>query len=246
MSKKKMDGSGDGVSGWLASLIGVAVLVTGGFLLGLVAGVVSQEPTLVVGHLTGRSEEATAWTPSDPSGLAADDLELSGTEDLPLEASRQVDLAVTADATPPPTEEWAAPGAWDAPEPGSEALPEDLPAERRPSRRTLPPVAAAPPGTRDISSLPTASAAPDSPGAPRAGYAVQVGAFASGSAAGTVEARLLARGFDAYVVPPDAAGDGRWRVRVGPVGQKSEAEAVADRLKREERLPTWVLSEEGG
>ncbi len=43
--------------GWIASLLGAAVLIAGGFGLGLVAGVVSEEPELVVGHLVGRSEE---------------------------------------------------------------------------------------------------------------------------------------------------------------------------------------------
>ena len=53
----------DGKSGWLASLLGAAVLIAGGFGLGLVAGLVSEEPELVVGHLVGRSEEAT-WLPA--------------------------------------------------------------------------------------------------------------------------------------------------------------------------------------
>ena len=33
--------------------------------------------------------------------------------------------------------------------------------------------------------------------------------------------------------------------RVGTVESKADAQALAARLKREERLPTWVLSEGG-
>ena len=41
----------EGEPGWLASLLGAAVLIAGGFALGLVAGVVSDEPELVVAHV---------------------------------------------------------------------------------------------------------------------------------------------------------------------------------------------------
>ena len=41
---------GEGEAGWLASLLGAVVLIVGGFALGLVAGVVTEEPELVVIH----------------------------------------------------------------------------------------------------------------------------------------------------------------------------------------------------
>jgi len=41
------------------------------------------------------------------------------------------------------------------------------------------------------------------------------------------------------VVEPSS--DKRWRVRVGPVDSRPDAERLAGRLKREEQLPTWVL-----
>jgi DedD protein len=43
--------------GWLVTLLGILVLVTGGFVLGLIVGIVSEEPELVVGHVAGRSTE---------------------------------------------------------------------------------------------------------------------------------------------------------------------------------------------
>jgi len=60
---------------WFVTLLGIVVLVAGGFAMGLVVGLVSQEPELVVGHLAGRSEElqwaagAEAERPSE-AGLA--------------------------------------------------------------------------------------------------------------------------------------------------------------------------------
>ena len=43
--------------GWIVTLLGILVLVTGGFVLGLIVGIVSEEPELVVGHVAGRSTE---------------------------------------------------------------------------------------------------------------------------------------------------------------------------------------------
>jgi cell division septation protein DedD len=60
-----------------------------------------------------------------------------------------------------------------------------------------------------------------------------------------VRQKLEARGFDSYVIPGSHGGDGKWRVRVGPVPSREGADALAARLKSEEKLPTWVLPEGG-
>jgi len=104
-------------------------------------------------------------------------------------------------------------------------------------------------GAVAIDDLPRAAvgkaAAKVTPHAAASGYAVQVGAFSDAAAAARLRDDLRGKGFDAYVVPAASSGDGRTRVRVGPVASKVDAQAVADRLKREERLPTWVLAESG-
>jgi DedD protein len=80
-------------------------------------------------------------------------------------------------------------------------------------------------------------------GGPAGGFAVQVGAFATGSAADGLAAELAKLGHPAYVA--DEGGNGaRYKVRVGPIASRAEADALADRLKREQRLPTWVLARE--
>jgi DedD protein len=84
-----------------------------------------------------------------------------------------------------------------------------------------------------------------SPGAAAARFAVQVGAFGEGAVAEQLATRLRGKGFDVYVSPAAAAGQPRWRVRVGPVSSREEADRVAARLKVEEQLPTWVLEDDG-
>jgi cell division septation protein DedD len=69
-------------------------------------------------------------------------------------------------------------------------------------------------------------------------FSIQVGAFSSEKAARQLAGALGKQGYTAYLMDE---GDGaRWKVRVGPVGSRSEAEAISARLKREQRLPTWI------
>ncbi len=207
MPRKRASNRSDGEVGWFASLLGAVVLIAGGFSLGLVAGVVSEEPQLVVGHLVGRGEEVS-WLPiADPAPVVHD---------------LQDDLQERVDGTTP--------GA-SSPEAVGETPPREFP------HVDLPAVAAAPkhapaPRTRSEADR-------------HAGFAIQVGAFADAAAADRVYQKLERKGFEVYLVPASRSGDGRSRVRVGTVGSREDAEALASRLKREEGLPTWVLSEGG-
>ena len=101
-----------------------------------------------------------------------------------------------------------------------------------------------------VSAGPTPSATrirPDviSPGAPAGRFAVQVGAFSESRTAERLAESLRGKGFEVYVSPGAKAGEARWRVRVGPLPSRDEADRVASRLKAEEKLPTWVLDEDG-
>jgi hypothetical protein len=199
--------------GWFASFLGAVVLVAGGFALGLVAGVVSEEPELVVGHLVGRSEEAV-WLPDGELGPAP-----AGLEEIRL-------------------------GVQDA----SEVIEPAEVARQAQHETVLPAVASGPSATsgrrnvRDIDSIPIQHASP----AIRSGFSVQVGAFGDGVAAEKMSQKLRSKGFDTYVTSGKESKDGKWRVRVGPVSEKAEAAELASRLKTEQRLPTWVVAEEGG
>jgi DedD protein len=114
------------------------------------------------------------------------------------------------------------------------------------SERALPSVAAAAADDVAESGSPEAAALEDLAAQPTAAarFAVQVGAFADGAAAERLADSLRAKGYAVHVVVGTGAGASRWRVRVGPLGSREEADAAAARLKREETLPTWVLDEE--
>ena len=76
-----------------------------------------------------------------------------------------------------------------------------------------------------------------------AGFAVQVGAFSEKSSAQALADSLREDGYPVYLSPTE--GDpASWRVRVGPMGTRPEAETAARRLEATEKLPTWVLGED--
>lgn len=111
--------------------------------------------------------------------------------------------------------------------------------------RPLPPVGAAADGVAEGAAPGGGASAPVAgppPAAPR--FAVQVGAFADSAAAERLAGSLRGKGFAVYVAPSAGSAASRWRVRVGPLASREEAERAAERLKREETLPTWVLDEE--
>lgn len=81
--------------------------------------------------------------------------------------------------------------------------------------------------------------------APGMRFAVQVGAFAQWSEAEKLEARLRRKNLPAYVLPATGASESRWRVRVGPLETRDDADRMATRLKAQENLPVWVLEETG-
>ena len=59
-------------------------------------------------------------------------------------------------------------------------------------------------------------------------------------AAAAIKAELGKRGYATYVTSEGAGA--RFKVRVGPIASRAEAERVAERLKTEHRLPTWILA----
>lgn len=115
--------------------------------------------------------------------------------------------------------------------------------------RPTPPVesAAEPPPQPVIAAAPVRDAAPPVAAAPPAAvrFAVQVGAFSQSSEAERLEADLRRKGLPVYVQPATGAQESRWRVRVGPLPTRAEADRVAARLKSQDKLPVWILEESG-
>lgn len=209
--------------GWLSTLLGVFVLVAGGFALGLVVGVISEEPELVVGHVSGRTTEVEWSAGEDGGGVAA-----AMPPDWPtIERSAARDdtgIGSAVERALPPV---AAPRE-SKPSPDVARASSPIPASGTPPRRASDEVA-----------VPQVAAKAD--GTSR--FAIQVGAFQAAKAAQGVAEGLRANGYPVQVLAPQS--DDRWRVRVGPIATRTEADETAQRLKVEENLPTWVLREGG-
>jgi cell division septation protein DedD len=195
--------------GWLFSLLGLALVAIPGFALGLFAGVLWEDPGLILGDAVGDTEEVP-W--GEQSQTQTD-----GTADA-AETAPAPEAAEAADQASAPAAQIASAAA--------------------PPQVSAPPPPAPPP-------LPSAdrAAAP----AKRAGkLSVQVGAFADSRSAEQLADTLRKSGLAVYVSPSAAGeGDKRWRVRVGPYKTREEADQIATRLKTKEKLPTWVLTEDG-
>jgi cell division septation protein DedD len=78
---------------------------------------------------------------------------------------------------------------------------------------------------------------------PKAGvWAVQVVALTDQAAATAVVRRLSSKGYPAFLVQPQSgAGVQNYKVQVGKFEDRSEAEVVAGRLKKEEQFQPWIL-----
>lgn len=209
------DDEGRSGPGWIAGLFGAALLLAAGFAVGVVVGAVREEPAMLLRYVAGKGAVLPAPPPSP------------GREAQPEPAPP------AQPATPVPTQ--AARPAGDAP-PATGAPPPAPRATAEAAPRAVP--SAAPPAPAAARSVGTAAVT-------RARFAVQVGAFAQSAEAEKLEAELARKGLPAYVQPATGARDSRWRVRVGPLATRDEADRLATKLKTQEGLPVWVLEESG-
>ncbi|HEY7792192.1 MAG TPA: SPOR domain-containing protein [Vicinamibacterales bacterium] len=72
------------------------------------------------------------------------------------------------------------------------------------------------------------------------GFAVQVAALRDRQEADAVAHRLVTKGYRAYVVPPASGGPAVFRVRVGKFNTRAQAQAAANRLRKEEQFKPWI------
>ncbi|MBI2993343.1 MAG: SPOR domain-containing protein [Gammaproteobacteria bacterium] len=73
-------------------------------------------------------------------------------------------------------------------------------------------------------------------------WVVQLGSFSSEDNAKSLSQKLRDAGYAAFVEPIGESGERTYRVRVGPELLKSDAQALADRLKANMRLDGIVLA----
>jgi cell division septation protein DedD len=115
--------------------------------------------------------------------------------------------------------------------------------------RSTPAAAVAKPETSPAKTAPPApppvapAASEPQPGMPQPGvWAVQVVALTDPAAATAVVTRLKGKGYPAFLVsPPSGAAVRNYKVQVGRFEERSEAELVAGRLKKEEQFQPWIL-----
>ena len=213
----------------------LVLLVAVGFGVGLVFGLVTEEPELLARHLRGETESVALEEPGSDSSLR--------------DAASGEDVYATAATEPRPLVE-----------PGERAETEALPQVAAPARRAVPAASGdASPLVRTASKRPAAAretrvgaSRPIPESARRAApvetssrsWAIQVGAFSEKRAARRL-AETLSSAYPVEVLPATREG-GRWRVRVQPIVSKDRAREMAERLKREEGLPTWVTPMDDG
>lgn len=104
---------------------------------------------------------------------------------------------------------------------------------------TKPPPAQPPPSQPP----PARRQAPDP--ATLAGRVIQVFSTLDAAQADKLVKRLGEGGYPAYLVEENLQGRTTYRVRVGPYQQEARAQKVADELRREYRLETWITSQPG-
>jgi DedD protein len=173
-----------------------------GFGLGVIAGLILEEPNLVLDYVAGRTETVALEEGAEPRAF---DTEIATTPDVAARPPGSTTDSEYADDSDPLI---AAPlldarGAMTTEESG-------------PAARIEP---------------------------PSGDFAIQVGAFSEASSAEQLAQRLRLRGLSVYVAASTVGGAGTWRVRVGPLASRAEADALAGQLERDEQLSTWVLTE---
>jgi len=207
----------------------LAALAAAAFALGAGAGLLWKDPGLLVAQWMGDTQEV-AWS-ADAQHPAE---EILGSASGPLPAV-EVPSRDAAQATRAPAQEPAKAPAASYRTAAAEPV--------RPVAAATPAPPPAPTPSVALKEDARAQTPPVSAPPPPHGLAVQVGAFGERRAADQLIAKLRKQGFPAYA---SAADGGAWRVRVGPYRDRSGAEQAAARLKRDQKLPTWVLEESAG
>jgi len=119
------------------------------------------------------------------------------------------------------------------------AVPEQVPTPPPAPAPQQPPESAAQPAPQAAAPPAVPEKAP--PPADVSGWVVQVGSFSERDKAVALRDRLQAAGFDGFT-DAFAAGDGKtmYRVRIGPVEARAEADRLHRRLKAEQKLDGYV------
>ena len=196
----------------------LVLLVALGFGAGVLIGVIFEEPELLVGHLRGEGESVSLAIVQPESETDEGDAQ-SADPGRPLE---EVDSQLRIQS--------------------AQARRLGLQRETGESGAAiLSRVAAAVQPNARTGDLEAAAASASTRGVDDSGeWAIQVGAFADRAVARRLAESLEAKDYPVELIASQGATK-RWRVRVQPVRGESKARGIANQLKRDERLPTWMI-----
>jgi cell division septation protein DedD len=209
--------------------------------------------------------EAPAAAPEVPSGVPPRQAAAPAAPPSGAAASRSRTSSQASAAAPEPSGEGeplpaparpaasaAGPAAAEAQLPASAAPPATSPAAETPRRGRKSAAtpgegaagAAGDGGRAGTASSPatTASAATaaNAGAAGAGGVVIQVFSSADKVQADKIRERLAASGQPAFLSPIEKAGQTMYRVRIGPFPSREKAEKVADQVRREQKLDTWI------
>jgi DedD protein len=102
------------------------------------------------------------------------------------------------------------------------------------------PLETAPSPPKSVPSTPRSAAPTDVPATPHHGWAVQLGSFVNKANADRLVHRLQGAGGSFYVVSGGSGSSVRYRVRMGPLADRSTAERALARLKAQGHPATLV------
>jgi DedD protein len=122
----------------------------------------------------------------------------------------------------------------------------DEPVAAPPARAGSPlPPAPEPPPATTRSEPPASQPPPQSAPESATGRVIQVFSTIDAAQADQLVRRLGEGGYPAYLVEESLQGRTTYRVRVGPYQQEARAVKIAEELRREYRLETWITSQAG-
>lgn len=189
-------------------LIGAAVLVTLGML-------------LIPSFLKGPPRETPVEVGVE---LPAPDRKGAGSQTIRIKVAEESPEAGSITRPPEPSDPAPSGGAAAKPDESEPVKPEPAPAKAAAEDRPVPeptPTPAAKPARQAPPAQPT----------PTGGWAVQLGSFSRKDNADRLAKELSDRGYDVFIDRGEARGKSWYRVRVGPVTDRAEAEALAARLR---------------
>jgi DedD protein len=176
------------------------------------------------------TEVAADVTPDSPAPITPDATKLAPNElDYAARLSDGKTAPAAGTATPPqtkPVEPPTPPETEPAPEPKSAP-----PADKKAAPRSAAPV----PEEKPAPAVNT----PPPPPAKAGSVTLQVGAFNDKNTAEKLVTRLKTKGYAAYVFTAPGVPYG-YKVRVGPLADKAEADKVSARLKKEEGFSPFI------